>query len=352
MLLKTINQHFQLSIRLSCLTLLVLPQLSQAQIPKPETLLKFSHSVAKVHVENEHGQLGVGSSVVVAKNQVATNCHVIANARGVAINKRGKSFAPIAMKADWVHDLCILIFDDLPLKPFPLGDMGQVNYEDDVIAFGFSGNAPRPTESFGSVKALIPFDDSHLIRTDSGFRMGASGGALINYDGTLIGLTTFKSPGRKGFYYSLPVKWIKQLLASPTLAKTTDSKRPFWDAPANQRPYFMQAVIPFQHKKWAALRSVAQKWIKAEPNTAEAWFYLARSHHGLEKLDDAKAALDKTISLAPTHVSALHLLGTIAMAQQNHHQANRLGKQLEAINVAYANYYYVDVGLKAPADAN
>lgn len=349
---KTINLHNQLTLSLVFFAILLLPLLSQAEIPKPETLLQFSHSVAKVHVENEHGQLGVGSSVVVAKNQVATNCHVIANARGVAINKRGKSFAPIAMKADWHHDLCILIFDDLPLKPFPLGDMAAVNYEEDVIAFGFSGNAPRPIESFGSIKALIPFDDSYLIRTNSGFRMGASGGALINHDGTLLGLTTFKSPGRKGFYYSLPVTWIKQLLASPTLSKTTDATLPFWDAPANKRPYFMQAVIPLQNKKWADLASVAKKWTNTEPTTAEAWFYLAQSHYGLTALNDAKIALNKTISLAPTHVSALHLLGTIAMAQQDPAKAKRLGKQLEAINMAYANYYYVDVGLKTDVKPN
>lgn len=343
MFLQMIRQLSQLSITA---LLLSLPQLSQAQIPKPEILLQFSHSVAKVHVENEHGQLGVGSSVVVAKNQVATNCHVIANARGVAINKRGKSFAPIAMKADWHHDLCILIFDDLPLKPFPLGNMSQVSYEENVIAYGFSGNAPRPLESFGSVKALIPFDDSYLIRTNSGFRMGASGGALINYDGTLLGLTTFKSPGRKGFYYSLPVSWIKQLLASPTLSKTTDAQPPFWDAPANKRPFFMQAVIPFQNEKWSELKTIAEKWIKTEPNTAEAWFYLAQSQHGLTELDAAKESLNKTLSLAPLHVNALHLLGSIAMKQHNAEEANSLGKKLADINVDYAEYYYSDIGLK------
>ncbi len=317
-----------------------------AQLPKPEFLLQLSHSVPKVHVENAQGQLGVGSSVVVAKNHVATNCHVVANARGVAINKIGKSFAPIAMKADWHHDLCILIFDDLPLKPFPLANINDLDYEDPIIAIGFSGNSAKPTESFGAIKALIPFDDSVLIRTSSGFRMGASGGALLDYDGKLLGITTFKSPGRNGFYYSLPVTWIKSLLASPTLVKTTDAKKPFWDAIESSRPYFMQAVIPFQNKNWVVLNKVAQSWVIEEPKNPEAWFYLGQAKKGMNEIQESKKHLQHVIMLAPNHTSAIHALGKIAILESDLEEAERLGLRLKKINADYAEYYFEETGLK------
>lgn len=345
--MKTIKTLVFISMTL-LITSCLLPQLVMAEIPKPAVLLKYGHSVAKVHVENAKGRLGVGSSVVVAENHVATNCHVVANARGVAINKLGNSYQPIAMKADWHHDLCILIFDNLPLKPFPLGDINSINYEDTIIAIGFSGNTPKPTESFGTIKALVPFDDSQLIRTNSGFRMGASGGALITYEGTLLGLTTFKSPGRNGQYYSLPVTWIKALLASPTRAKTTDAKPPFWDAPANQRPFFMQVVIPMQNKQWAALAAIANKWTLAEGDNPEAWFYLGQAQLGLGQLTKAKTSLNRALGIAPRHSSVLHTLGNIAMRENNRREAERLGQLLVEIDVDYADYYYEDVGLKTP----
>ena len=77
-------------------------------------------SVVKVHVATKSGGHGVGTGVVVGKDLVATNCHVLANSRGVKIAKFGDSFIPEAMKADWKHDICIMRFKYLDLTPVVL----------------------------------------------------------------------------------------------------------------------------------------------------------------------------------------------------------------------------------------
>jgi serine protease Do len=322
-----------------------------AALPKPEFLLAMSQSVAKVHVEDKNGQLGIGSGVVVANNHVATNCHVIANARGIAVNKLGNSYAPIAMKANWHQDLCILIFDNLPLKPFPLGSIDNIHYEQHIISLGFSGNSPKPIESFGAVKALIPFENSQMIRTDAGFRMGASGGALIDYNGNLLGLTTFKSPGRQGFYYSLPVDWVKQLLINPTLSETNQAQEPFWNASEENRPFFMQVVMPLQNKEWQNLKSISQHWVEKEQQNAEAWYHLGKAEEGLNHFDAAKQALNKTLAIAPAHSSALFSLGQIAMIENNRDHAVDIGLQLEKIDPDFAEYYQSVLGL-IPTQSN
>lgn len=324
---------------------LTLSNQALSKLPETEFLLAMSHSVAKVHVEDQHGELGVGSGVVVAKNHIATNCHVVAHAHGIAVNKFGNSYAPIAMKADWQHDLCILIFTDLPLKPFPLGDIENIQYEQAIIALGFSGNAPRPIESFGSVKALIPFDGSVLIRTSSGFRMGASGGALIDYEGNLLGITTFKSPGRKGFFYSLPIKWVKNLLNSDQLSETKDAQPPFWDVPETERPFFMQAVILLHSNQWEGLAKISQQWIEAEQNNPEAWLYLGTAQKEMQQLILAKQSLQKVLEIAPKHSSALFLLGKIAILENDQAEAIRIGMNLKNIDVDFAEYYHEDTGL-------
>jgi serine protease Do len=324
---------------------------SNAALPGPEFLLAMSQSVAKVHVEDKNGQLGIGSGVVVATNHVATNCHVIAHARGIAVNKLGNSYAPIAMKANWHQDLCILIFDNLPLKPFPLGNIDNIHYEQHIISLGFSGNSPKPIESFGAVKALIPFEKSQMIRTDAGFRMGASGGALIDYNGNLLGLTTFKSPGRQGFYYSLPVDWVKQLLLNPSLSETNQAQEPFWNAPEENRPFFMQAVMPLQNKEWQNLKSISQRWLEKEQQNAEAWYHLGKAEEGLSHFDAAKQALNKTLVIAPAHSSALFSLGQIAMIENNRAHAVDIGLQLEKIDPDFAEYYQSALGL-VPTPSN
>jgi serine protease Do len=325
------------------------PMLSMAtQTPKPEFILSLSHSVAKVRIEDKNGQLGIGSGVVVAENHVATNCHVVANARGISVNKLGNSYAPIAMKADWRHDLCILKFDDLPLKPFPHGDSTKLQYEQHIVALGFSGNSPRPIESFGTVKALIPFDDSVLIRTTSGFSMGASGGALLDYQGHLVGFTTFKSPGRNAYYYSLPIKWVQALLEKPDILLTTPQESPFWDVPEKERPFFMQAVQPLKTGAWSTLEIIAKSWVTLEKDNAEAWMHLGLAQQGLQEFENAKKTYAKVLSLAPNHSSALYQLGLMAKTEGNETELKHVANLLDALDPDFAEDFEIEVGLRMP----
>ena len=337
--------HLSLAL-LAAASLLLATPVQAEQTPKPEFILALSHSVAKVRVQDKNGQTGIGSGVVVAVNHVATNCHVVANARGIAVNKLGNSYAPIAMKADWRHDLCILKFDDLPLTPFPHGDSTALQYEQHVVALGFSGNAQRPTESFGTVKALIPFDDSVLIRTTSGFSMGASGGALLDYQGRLVGFTTFKSPGRDAYYYSLPMKWVEALLKQPDILLTTPMESPFWDVPPKERPFFMQAVQPLKTGAWSTLEIISKTWVSVEKDNAEAWMHLGLAQQGLQEFDAAKKSYAKVLQLAPKHSSAIYQLGVTAKTQGDEQQVKLVSAQLTAIDPDIAEDYELEVGLR------
>ena len=337
--------HLSLTLLAAASLLLATPAQAD-QTPKPEFILALSHSVAKVRVQDQNGQTGIGSGVVVAVNHVATNCHVVANAKGISLSKLGNSYAPIAMKADWRHDLCILKFDDLPLTPFPHGDSTALQYEQHVVALGFSGNAPRPTESFGTVKALIPFDDSVLIRTTSGFSMGASGGALLDYQGRLVGFTTFKSPGRDAYYYSLPMKWVEALLKQPDILLTTSMESPFWDVPEKKRPFFMQAVQPLKTGAWSTLELIAKTWVSVEKDNAEAWMHLGLAQQGLQEFDAAKKSYAKVLQLAPKHSSAIYQLGVMAKTQGDEQQVKLVSAQLTLIDPDIAEDFELEVGLR------
>ena len=82
-----------------------------------------------------------------------------------------------------------------------------------VFALTFPNDSPIALPSYGKVKAFHPFKDSNIIRTSAAFTVGSSGGALFDLDFNLIGITTFKSPGRRlGNFYCLPTEWMKALL--------------------------------------------------------------------------------------------------------------------------------------------
>ena len=296
----------------------IFSQLVLGAQPNNELIYKLKASVVKVHVTTKSGGHGVGTGVVIGKDSVATNCHVIANATGVKISKFGDSFVPDTIKADWKHDICILRFQYLDLIPVELGDSENLANEQAIFSIGFPGGPPKPQSTYGKIKALYPFDDSQIVRTDASFVMGASGSPVFDADGKLVALSTFKSPGRGGaYFYNMPVKWIKALLNAPDTTSLNTNELPFWDAPELQRPFFMRVVLPYQNKKWDELKIVAEDWIAAEPTSPEAFYYAGVAEEHIGNLSQANQYFQKTLNLHPQHVATLIELGLMA---------NRAGK--------------------------
>lgn len=301
--------------------------------PSEELVSELRNSVVKVHVDIANGGRGLGSGVVVSENYVATNCHVLANAGGVSVTRLGENFIPVALKADWKHDICLLRFEGLPLKPVVLGDSRQLEYEQSIFSIGFPLGSPRPQVTFGKIKALYPLDDSQIIRASSSFRLGASGSAMMDDSGRLIGINTFKSPGRHSYFYSMPVTWIKQLLLSTDEATTLQQKAlPFWDAPEELRPFFMRVVPPLIAEQWPSLAMIAKAWSEAEPGNAEAWYYLGLAQQRQGDTAQASAYYQKAIALNPQHADALLEIGIIASQQGNQAEVQRVGMILNKLN--------------------
>lgn len=295
--------------------------------PSSELVYQLKASVVKVHVATRSGGHGVGTGVVVGKDLVATNCHVLANAVGAKITKFGDSFTPDALKADWKHDVCILRFQFLDMKPVKLGDSEALKYEQAIFSIGFPGGPPRPQTTQGKIKALYPLDDSQILRTDASFVMGASGSPVFDNDGKLIAISTFKSPGHDAYFYNVPVKWVKALLSAPETESLKTDISPFWDAPEEQRPFFMRVVLPYQNNRWLDVKKISQEWVSNEPDSPEALFYAGVAEENLGDLSKANQYFQQVLSLHPQHAATLIELGVMA---------NRAGKtdEVEKMHVA------------------
>lgn len=294
---------------------------------------RLKGSVTKVHVTTQSGGHGVGTGVVVGRDLVATNCHVLANARGVKITKFGESYTPEAMRADWKHDLCILRFQFLALKPVELGDSENLKYEQPIFSIGFPGGPPKPQSTVGKIKALYPLDDSHIVRTDASFVMGASGSPVFDSEGKLIAISTFKSPGRGAYFYSLPVKWVKALLDAPETGSLASDGTPFWDAPDTERPFFMRVVLPYQNDKWDELKGVAQAWLAKEPSSLEALFYSGVAEERLGNASQASMYFNKVLALQPQHGATLMELGLMANRAGKTEEVEKTRVALKAIDL-------------------
>ena len=328
----SINSYSKAMFKKLFLLSMLLPATSFST-PSVEVLFNTNPSVVKVHVANDKGNHGVGSGVVVAKNYIVTNCHVIANSQGIHVTKYGISYSPDALIADWKSDLCILKFKFLELKPVTMKKTADVEYETDVFTKSYGGNSARPGSSFGTVKAKFDFDGHQIIQSSASFMLGASGGGIFNYQGELLGITTFKTPGRSAFYYSMPVEIIEEMLTKgEEVSITTAPERAFWDQPEEDQPYFMRVVSALNKKDWNKLKIISEDWVKSEPEADESNFHLGLANYHQENQDDAYKLFKKVVSQNKKHTLSYLYLYKIAKANNNQIEMVEYKKNVEQLD--------------------
>ncbi|MDT7848853.1 serine protease [Methylophilus sp. VKM B-3414] len=289
--------------------------------PSAELMQALNSRVLRVQVGLKNGQYGLGSGVVVAENQVVTNCHVVANATSISVVSGGAAYHAVGVKPDWKHDVCMLQMDDLPISPVTMKSSRDLKYEQAVFNIGYPSFVAAPVSSQGVVKGLFAMDDSVIVRATSSFRQGASGGGLFDETGALVGLITLKSPGKDAYYYYMSIDWVQALIAQPAGPIVVKSELPFWGKPAAEWPYFMKVVFPYLHKDWAGLKTIAQQWTTQEPHNTEAWFYLAAAEYETKDLTMAEQHLHRVVSMNDQHSQAFYYLGLIAESNGKHIEA-------------------------------
>ena len=321
------------------LVLVLLSQYSHSY-PAQAELFGLSESMAQVFVTFKGGVTGSGSGIVIKKNHVATNCHIFADSDGVNVVKFFKTYTPISVYADWENDLCILKFDNLPLPSVNLRPSKDLSYEEKVFSLTFPNDNPMPLPSYGKIKALYPFQKSNVIRSSAGFTVGSSGGALFDLDFNLVGITTFKSPGRReGYYYCLPTDWIKELLETKEQINLKSNAAPFWSLPEDQKPFFMRVVLPMQNEDWPLMLNIAKSWTQADEENADAWYYLGFAQRKMMNLDFAKLFFKQAIRLNEKHLDSLIELTEITIEQKDSMEFNRVVNLISKINQDLANSY-------------
>ncbi len=318
-------------------------------LPSNAVLQELNAKVLRVQVARANGSFGLGSAVVIAQNQVVTNCHVVANAQNIVVIYNGLPLSVRSIKADWHHDLCILKVDNLHAPIAKIGSSKNLKYEQSVFTIGYPNFVAIPSSTFGVVKGLYPMDGSVVIRATSSFRLGASGGGVFDDEGYLVGVITLKSPGSNAYYYYLPVEWVQTLLNQPEQAITAQHGKAFWALSQDEWPFFMQVVQPFLTENWQSLLQIASKWTQQEPDTAESWFYLAAAEYARNDTQKAEAYMQKVLTMNNQHSQAIYYLGLMAEQTGKHSLAltyiamlNDLDKtaasQLESVGLELVNF--------------
>jgi serine protease DegQ len=172
---------------------------------------------------NGQPQAGLGSGVIISPDgYILTNNHVVEGADEieVVLNDSRRARAKV-IGTDPESDLAILkvALDRLPVITLGNSDLLQVG--DQVLAIGNPFGVGQTVTS-GIVSALgrnqlgiNTFEN--FIQTDAAINPGNSGGALVDANGTLMGINTAiysRSGGSMGIGFAIPVSTAKMVLES------------------------------------------------------------------------------------------------------------------------------------------
>ena len=168
-------------------------------------------------------QVGLGSGVIISPDgYILTNNHVVEGADEieVVLNDSRRTQAKV-IGTDPESDLAILKvgLDRLPV--ITLGNSDALQVGDQVLAIGNPFGVGQTVTS-GIVSALgrnqlgiNTFEN--FIQTDAAINPGNSGGALVDVNGTLMGINTAiysRSGGSMGIGFAIPVSTAKLVLES------------------------------------------------------------------------------------------------------------------------------------------
>ena len=156
-----------------------------------------------------------GSGVVIAKEYVLTNYHVIDGASSLKVSlddSQGELYDATVAAYDEAKDVAVLHVPGLKLEPVTLGDSDTLQVGDWVVnignAIGFTNTATAgivsamnreiasdttTTDRYGRRSAVT----NTMIQTDAAINSGNSGGGMFNTAGELVGIPTLKYSGTR-----------------------------------------------------------------------------------------------------------------------------------------------------------
>jgi len=171
----------------------------------------------------------IGSGFVVSSDGlVVTNKHVVADTSLTykVSTSDGKTYDTKTINRDPSNDIAVIKIEAVGLKPVELGDSGNLQVGQFVIAIGTALGEFRNTVTTGVISGLGRGIDAgsnfqgyverldNVIQTDAAINPGNSGGPLLNSAGQVIGINVAVAQGANNIAFSIPINTVKDALTA------------------------------------------------------------------------------------------------------------------------------------------
>lgn len=299
-------------LRISLSAFLFIGGIAHAKTPE-RIFEEASRSMVVIQAYGADGNLrNQGSGVVIGKNGVVTNCHVVEDAGRIVVQHTGQDLEAKVDVADTERDLCHL---SVPQLAAPAADVwsSRLKVGQRVYAIG----APEGLEltiSEGLVSSIREFEGSQYIQTSAPISAGSSGGGLFDAEGRLVGITAFFVPEGQNINFALPVSWISELLAR-------GGKAPPATRNAAATKWQSRAAELRDKKNAPALLAWAQQWVRSMPTSLAAWMQLGEAYRLVNRPRRAVTAYQQALRLEAHNYDVWLNLGAAYQALNQYDRA-------------------------------
>ena len=196
---------------------------------------KSLQSVVEVKAHTKDVGESFGSAVLMKSDgTLVTNSHVVTYSKlgetkafdeiSIRFANSDKYMSVTLVKYDVLKDLAVLKIKDKSLKKLKAmktGDIKKVKSGDEVFAIGNLSNygigITKGHVSVPKINIIVDGNKKEVIQCDITIVSGSSGGALVNRNGKLIGITTFRTKDNlgnviHGVGYVIPINMVLEYI--------------------------------------------------------------------------------------------------------------------------------------------
>ena len=174
------------------------------------------NSTVYLVTEKTGGMMSQGSGFFVHPGYIATNHHVIKNAKGAYVKLVGQettyTIESIAA-TDEEHDLALLKISSTTVPALPVANSDTVKIGETIYVVG-NPKRLEGTFSKGIVSAIRSYGTNTWIQIDASISPGSSGGPVLNSSGQVIGVATagHQDQDAQNLNFVVPSNYLKALL--------------------------------------------------------------------------------------------------------------------------------------------
>ncbi len=169
------------------------------------------------HTGRDGQQQGLGSGFVVsADGLIATNFHVIGEARPITVQlENGKEYpVKVVHASDRTLDLALLKINAKDLTPLELGDSDRLKEGQAIVVLGHPRGLKNSVVS-GILSGRPKVEKQTMLQLAIPIEAGNSGGPVLDRQGKVHGIVTLKSQITPNLGFAMPVNDLKRLLQKP-----------------------------------------------------------------------------------------------------------------------------------------